>query len=662
MCGIAGILIQKNEPRRLAEPLLRMIDAMKQRGPDDYGFTIGSAYDESNLIAYGSKDNSADSPPLPSLDLRHQDTARGIAGTLFIAHRRLSIIDVSSMGHQPMSSLDGRYWITFNGEIYNYKDIAAELTAQGVHLVGQSDTEVLLQAYIRWGPKCLDRLNGMFAFAIWDQKRRCFFCARDRLGIKPFYYTMCDGLFLFASDIKTLIASGLYRPAVSIEGLYHVMSLGVAPRPITAFQGVYGLRPGHFMEIRPETHDPAQQQYWRVPVGTQKANMSENEAVELVRNQLTTSVRRNLVADVDVGTFMSGGIDSTTVSAIAAIEHPSITAFTLGAKSENSSPDDVRGARNTAAMYSMNHVTEIVEVESALHHLEEMILVQEEPCYALPPDYVLSKVTSEYGFKVVLSGLGGDELFGGYIYYNNWLPKWQMLKKVPFASKLAGLMGRNGARIAAALELSTADRFAVSANSIRTEAEKKKLFMDSDVKDMNSIERIHELYVGDDVEFTDDVEAISYIDLLHYVGNHQLYRLDQSGMAFSVESRFPLLDHEMVEAAFSIPTRHKIRDGIGKHVLRRVAQKLVAPECLSMPKQGFSLPTEDWMRGQLSHVVDSAITKLADRGIFQPDEVMRSYNSFKAGKMSYLPVWQLVTVELWHELMIEGRAPVNRVA
>jgi asparagine synthase (glutamine-hydrolysing) len=327
MCGIAGILNLRHADDLLAAPIQAMTKRMAHRGPDDEGYLlVGSS--GATCTFYG---NDSALPPSgqgtpPGFPKQHIDKAG--PGFLAFGHRRLSIIDLTECGHQPMCTSDGRYWIVFNGEIYNYREIAADLQREGILLRGHSDTEVLINAYALWGPRCLDRLNGMFAFAIWDDSDKRLFCARDRIGIKPFYFTLCGEKFIFASDIKTIVASGLYEPEPDPEGLYLAMAFGIAPRPKTAFRAIQALPQAHWMLVT-ESGNIESHRYWSIPVGTQERTMKRTDAIDLLEEQLQASIERRLIADVPVGTFMSGGIDSTTISAIASTVHPGIEAFTL---------------------------------------------------------------------------------------------------------------------------------------------------------------------------------------------------------------------------------------------------------------------------------------------------------------------------------------------
>ena len=463
-----------------------MAQSMKNRGPDDEGYLLASFQTEKPVI-FGGDDTPECKRHIAYYPSRHICSAYDTASSVFLAHRRLSIIDLSPFGHQPLCTPDGRYWIVFNGEIYNYREIREELKACGIHFQGNSDTEVLLNAYGLWKEKALRRFNGMFAFAIWDDTEKILFCARDRIGIKPFYYTVQENTFIFASDIMTLIQGGIYKPRVGLEGLYLAMSFGVAPRPLTAFKDVYGLEQGHWMMIDSSgiiRNEP----YWRIPTGSQDTHLSERDSIELIEEKLRKSVEYRLVADVPVGTFMSGGIDSTTVSAISSQLHPGIKAFTLSYDDADKF-DELAQAKSTAKMYPMEHIVKKVNADSVLEHIEDIVTCYEEPFNDISPNYVISKFVRENDVTVVLNGLGGDELFGGYPYYR-LVDAWRILRKVCFIRKLFRLLAKKKHlydRMYSVISVDTPDRYHTALRSYFSDREKNILFSDPACRDFNTV-------------------------------------------------------------------------------------------------------------------------------------------------------------------------------
>ena len=588
---------------------------------------------------------------LPKPPEDHVRAAFGVSSYAALGHRRLSIVDLSFHGHQPMGSEDERYWLVYNGEIYNFSEIAQELEADGIKFRSHSDTEVLLRAYIHWGERCLQKFNGMFAFAVWDQEDRSLFCARDRIGIKPFYHTVQDGQFIFASDIKTIIASGLYSPEPDMEGLYLSMAFGFAPRPKTAFKGIRALEQGHWMRVR-ANGNITKHRYWSVPIGTQNKRMREQEATELLEDKLTTSIRRRLIADVAVGTFMSGGIDSTTISAIAANLQPGIRAFTLAFEGDVPELDEVAQAQATARMHRMDHVIHFVDPDDALQDLQSWVAGYEEPYFNLAANFVISKRVQDEGVKVVLNGLGGDELFAGYRWYRH-INTWRILRLArPFIGRLLSLNPKAADTLRTIASASSADRFHTAFFTKNSDAGLRQLFADPNLQNIRSLDFVHNLYCQDK-EFADPVEALSYMDIMNYIGNHHVHRSDQFTMMHSIEGRFPFLDHELVEAAFSIPSHLKIRWGVQKRVLRKVAERYIAPECLSMQKKGFGLPLKQWLRGPLMNLAESKISSLGKRAEIRSDVPKQWLREYQAGRRTTTKIWHLVSLEMWFETFID---------
>lgn len=653
MCGIAGIFNFNGRVDSQLPHIVRMAKAMTHRGPDDEGFMAVAA--DGRVQHYLGEDSPA---PVRArfANSRLITSALEERSMLTMAHRRLSILDVSAAGHQPMCDPTGRYWIVFNGEIYNFKDIRAELQSLGYRFQTSSDTEVILAAYSEWQEDCLKRFNGDFAFALWDSHQKSLFCARDRIGIKPFYYLLDEGRFIFGSDIKTLIASGLYRPEPDPQGLYLSMAFGIAPRPITAFKGIRALEQAHWMRLH-ANGQIQKERYWQIPIGIQERGMSEGDAVELIEEQLERAVSRRLVADVPVGTFMSGGVDSTTISAIAAQKHPGIKAFTLGYQGDAPELDEVPQAEATARMHPMQHIVKRVAPDESLKDLQTWIDGYEEPFYSLAPNHIISKVVKENGVTVVLNGLGGDELFAGYGYSRlHWAPRIPLLNMLTrYADKIPSR------KMALALRLAGArspDRMHTLMFRKATDEDLHRLLKSSLYPGQETPDLLHELYAKD-LKFSDTLEAMSHMDLMNYVGNHHVHRVDQFTMAHSIEGRFPFLDHELIEAAFRVPSALKIRNGQQKFVLREVARKLIAPACLSMKKKGFGLPLTQWMRGPLKQLVNASLESLRKRPEVEPDTITAWHDQYQRGDLIPERIWHLVALELWFQTFIDPYAGRN---
>ena len=651
MCGIAGIINLGGGKSYLGRPIERMAFQMRNRGPDDEGFLLADL-DEDTINHYFG-DDTPDKSALAQNN-GHINEASEFPSQVAFGHRRLSIVDLSASGHQPMGSSDGNYWMIFNGEIYNYKEIAKELEGLGHHLVSGSDTEVLLKSYLQWGDKCLEKFNGMFAFAILDKEKKQIFIARDRMGIKPFFYTIKNNHFIFASDIKTIIASGLYNPDVNWEGLWHNLSFPACPQPLTTFKDVVALEAGHHMRINLNDGQFTKQKYWDIPIGTQDLTMSESDAVDLLESEMTRSIKYRLIADVEVGTFMSGGFDSTTISAIASKLHTGIKAFTLGFE-DIESVDELPQAKETAAMHNMEHIIRTVKSSDIYNNIDEMVLGFEEPFYSLSPDYILTEFVKENNIKVILNGAGGDELFAGYPLYK-FTKYWKQARVFsPLLKMIPNGLGPNVDLVKGMGRSDTPDKYFSEYYSMMMEFEKKQFF--NPEFDIDSTSIMNKLYNQADLQFTDDIEALNYYDLKLYLTSHLLYRIDQFTMRHSIEGRVPLVDHNLVEAAFRIPSKYKMQNGIQKYVLRKVAEKYIAPSCFGMKKKGFTVPVSHWINNELSELTKNSIESLKKREIFNDQKIDLLYKRFRYKKQKKL--WQLVMLELWMQKFIDGKAFEN---
>jgi asparagine synthase (glutamine-hydrolysing) len=518
MCGIAGIYSFNYKNERQLPHIIAMTRAMKHRGPDDEGYILLDGNNRiHNLIGNDSPAIVINKFP----DAKVAEPTLHITSSMVLGHRRLSIQDLSAAGHQPMQDSSGRYWIVFNGEIYNFKEIRSQLKRIGHQFITNSDTEVILAAYSQWKENCLLRFNGDFAFALWDRNDGTLFCARDRIGIKPFYYNLTEKAFTFASDIKTLIASGLYKPEPDAQGLYLAMAFGIAPRPITAFKGILALEQAHWMRLHPDGR-LEKHRYWQVPFGTQEHKMKEADAVELLEDELKRAVGRRLLADVPIGTFMSGGIDSTTISALAAQQHPGIKAFTLGFQKDAPELDEVSEAQATARMHPMRHIIEYIDSGEVLTDLSKWMLGYEEPFYGLAANYVITKTVKKHGISVVLNGLGGDELFAGYSYY-----KYHQIPRMPWLGSLYTniqdlIPSQKVANIMELLSAQTPDRLHTILFRHLEDKLLRQLFSPSFGVQFDTLEIIHNLYAKD-LKFVDTIEALSYMDLMNCIGNHHVH-------------------------------------------------------------------------------------------------------------------------------------------
>lgn len=646
MCGISGIMVFSGSDPRILCSLKRMSDSHKVRGPDDEGYS---------LFMRSGKSRSYFGPDTPmgariKFNLSNVLSDQSTEAFLGLSHRRLSILDLSDEAHQPMTYGDGKYTIVFNGEIYNFLELKKELITEGYKFRSNSDTEIILAAYARWGKKCVDKFNGDFAFAIWDSFSKLLFCARDRVGIKPFYYHLTKWGLIFGSDIKTIIASNLYKPELSNQGIYYSMAYGIAPRPLTAFKEIFALEPGSTLTVN-EHGTVWRDKYWQVPTNKQNINLSKEEAVEMLDSALIQSTKLRMRSDVPVGTFMSGGVDSTLISALARKESAGVTAFTLGFNGLSPENDEIEEAKLAAKHIGINHIIKYVDGDEILDKIGEMVRLYEEPYYDLSPTLLISEEVKSKKIKVILNGLGGDEIFGGYGYY-----KYHSLPHFSFPSAISRLFQRVGnERLSKGLQLLASSNIEDLHNiafRCSNDEHLNNLFHEGFRPSKTADELLANLYLHD-VEFTDRIEATCYLDLVNYIGNHFVHRVDQFTMFNSVEGRFPFLDHHVIEAGFTIPSKYKVKGDQLKVVLKDVAKKYIPQECIAMKKKGFSLPLAQWMQKELKSSVKKNIENLIHRELINPSYVKKCYNAYVQGRLSHHKIWHLVSLEMWLKEFID---------
>lgn len=644
MCGITGLFNFSGEKKDIFHPLMAMAQSMHHRGPDDEGYLL---YNTTNrqLHALGGNTTSPetyheDLAFKPSQNIHQIDP---IDADIALAHKRLSIIDISPKGHQPQCDDQQRYWIVFNGEIYNYKEIKSDLETKGIQFKTGSDTEVLLKAYIEMGPSILERLNGMFAFIIYDTKQKEIFIARDRLGIKPVYYAEQNGIYLFASEMKTILSSGLIEKSINSEGLWHNLSMGISPRPITAFEGISTLKPGHFMKI--DAHGKKEiSQYWKIPIHQNEIITDEAVAKKELDELLNDSIRYRLISDVKIGTFLSGGIDSGVVSSMAGKQYQNIDTYTLGFEQDEF--NEVEEASSIAQEHGLNHIVEIIDPKNVLTDIEDMMFCFEEPYMSLGPPFLVNKLAANHGTKVVLNGLGGDELFGGYRYYNR-INLWKNIR--PFKGLIQTLPNQLSSKVKQVkklLQYKDIAQYYMGHHSVFNEQEKQKLFKGN--FDYNTAECIESLYDEVNQIPNQALNQLSYFDLNYYLGSHQLHRNDQFSMFHSIEGRFPFLDHRLVEFAFRVDPNLKVKNGVRKHLLRETARDYLPESCFSMAKKGFSLPINYWIKNELKDLVKEKLNDLKKRDIFNNNYIDQIHQSG-----THKQIWHLVNTEIWMNKFID---------
>ncbi len=645
MCGIAGII--GTEPERYISSMLRTIE---HRGRDDQGVWLSDPIDE---------------------------TGRRVA----LGNRRLAIIDTSSAGHQPMISSDGRYVLTFNGEIYNYRELRDELKSKGLQFKTDTDTEVLLAAFSEWGSECLSRLNGMFAFAIWDKQERTLTLARDHVGIKPLYYAHLPaqngrpGSFIFSSEIKAILSTGLVHRALDPESLHQFLSFLWAPDPNTLFKNIRTVPPAHVLTFHED--EIKLKEWWDVSFNNIEEGKSEAWWQERVLETLDRVVKMEMVSDVPLGSFLSGGIDSSGI--VAMMNHHSngrrIGTYTVGIESEDLRydiiPDDVRWARQVNQHLDTDY-HEIILRPSVTELLPKLIYHMDEPAIDMAiPSYLVSEAARQ-NLKVMLSGMGGDEVFAGYPRQlamkiaGAFDPVPQLLRR-PLMKTIArtlpgGLPGkltaplRNAKKFARSAALDFENRY-LGYGTYFTDDAKCRLY----AADVREATKVLDAYAAHRNYFSKVREAaplnrLLYVDLKTFLPCLNLITTDKTSMAANLEVRVPFLNREMIEMAARMPPRLKLRGLKRKYILKRSLECLLPKEVVWRRKAGFGAPIRSWLRGPLRPLVDDLLSEetVKRRGLFRPSEVKRIVRSNLSGREdNNLQVFQLLNLELWHRQFID---------
>ncbi len=622
MCGISGYLASDPEARPTEAAVRRMNDAIAHRGPDAEG-------------AWAS-------------------------GPCVLGHRRLSIIDLSPDGRQPMLNEDGSVGAVVNGEIYNFEGLREELLAKGHTFRSRSDSEVVVHLYEEYGDACIARLDGMFALALWDAKRQRLLLARDRSGKKPLYYRVTDRGVAFASEVHALV-TGLDepRPAVDLQGVDEYLTLGYVAAPNTVYRNVFKLRAAHFMVVEPgRVHAP--ERYWRI-VRHPAVTGTEEELVGELKRLLSAAVKRRMVADVPLGAFLSGGVDSSTIVALMAQQSTrAVKTFSIGFKQAEYS--EVKYARMVAKRYGTEHheLEVSADMASVVHDITRH---HGEPFSdsSSVATWYLAKMTREH-VTVSLSGDAGDENFAGYRRYNNarWGHLYDALPVAmqgPFEGALTAF-GRtfypSFGRFAETMHLGEAARYLRLISQFTPE--RKKTLCGPVLREAASDRaerRFAEVLSESDGRFA--MARLLDLDIATYLTDDINAKVDIASMAHALEVRCPLLDTSVIEFAARLPS-HMLMRMRGKYLLRKAASDLLPWEVLHRPKMGFGIPLDHWLRNDLREVVhDTLLDKTArERGMLDPTEVERLVKSLDTSAPETYQVWSLLMLELWFRAFIDG--------
>lgn len=628
MCGICGIVSNKFGSGEKECIVKRMCDDMIHRGPDHYG------------------------------SVEFEEAAIGM--------RRLSIIDLSDAGNQPMMNEDRTVWSVCNGEIYNYEEVRAKLVRKGHAFRSQSDTEVIVHLYEEYGKDCVHMLRGMFAFAIWDTKSKELFLARDRLGIKPVYFIQSAGHFVFASEIKAIKSSGLFDLQINYQSVDNFLSLGYVPPPETMFKDIYALLPGEYALF--SAGELEQHKWWDFPEAGSLAVATE-EIIPRFKNLLEESIRLHQLSDVPVGAFLSGGIDSTSVVGLMSqISDKPIRTFSIGfEKTVDDTFNELTLARVVSDAFQTEHTEVIINAQDVIDHISSYISFLDQPSFDGINTYFVSKAAKEGGLTVALSGLGGDELLGGYGSYQV-IPRYgnatRLLSVIPeslrvSASKLLSNMTAlfsNGRRMNKLGRMgwvsSPVTLYALARLSMWPD-EKNRIYAPQfyHVLEKQKIQhgRILEILERVPTQNKDLWSMVTQLELNAYMGWRLLRDTDVMSMAHSLEVRVPLIDHKLVEFVSGLAKGWQTTHGYPKKMLTTALADILPEKILNVPKHGFEFPMGHWMRNELKPILDDVFsnTSIEKRGLFSTSAIEDMYGMFKKGKLSYPTVWQFVVLELW---------------
>ena len=628
MCGIAGIFNCSPAKDADASLLKKMCGQLIHRGPDDDGIQV-----------------------------------LGPAGLGF---RRLSIIDLSG-GHQPMSNEDGTVWTVFNGEIYNFQELRKELEEKGHRFKTSSDTETIVHGYEVWGERVVDHLRGMFALAVWDAREQRFFLARDRLGKKPLYYTWLNGSFYFASEIKALLEiPGLGRE-IDLSSIDLYLSYQYIPGPQTIFKGIYRLPPASILKCSSKGKIEVEK-YWKPDFG-QKQAIAPEEAKQEIRRLLTEATRLRMIADVPLGAFLSGGVDSSAVvGTMASLSARPVKTFSIGFKEESYS--ELPFARIIAERFKTDH-HEFTVKPDMMAVLPKIIWHYDQP-FADPsalPSFFVAQETRRH-VTVALNGDGGDESFGGYQRYafESLFLRWLQWVPGPLRKTLAWgsrtmperWMGRRlYRRLKRGLEMTGQTVGDINFNLFCyfNQREKARLYdsrMAPFLAPPGAAAFLRKLYAESGA--ADPLDQILYADLLGYLPEDLLVKIDVATMAHSLEGRSPILDHKMVEFAISLPSNWKVRGRSTKWIFKESLRGFLPDEILDRPKMGFGIPLKEWFEGPRHALAKEILldNHAAGRGYFKPEAVRTLLEEHRTGRRDHgYRLWALLILEVWHRIFID---------
>jgi len=622
VCGIFGIVTTK--PRaELIEPINRVVQALAHRGPDDHGVEFISDERAGPTVAF--------------------------------AHRRLSILDLSPAGHQPMRDEATGDWITYNGEVFNFRDVRRELVSSGLRFRSESDTEVLLKGFSALGKDAIAGWRGMFAFGIWNARRRRLTLVRDRLGIKPLYYYQDGDTFIFASEIRALLATGLAPRKISPSALDSYLACGSVEQPLTIIENVHAVLPGHILTFEDgRVHTEA---YWELRANTQNKAQDERALIEEIGELLAGSVKLRLVSDVPVGAFLSGGIDSSSVVALARRgSNSSIKTFSVCFKEREFS--EAVYAEKIARLYRTDHHSILVAEDEILSRLPKALRAMDQPSIDGVNTFIVSQAAADAGLKVALSGLGGDEVFAGYRFFRaiarderlrNQVKVMPLGLRKAAASAIGAVTANNrAAKLSALLRSDHLNEHSVKLHRTLFTAEQRHALLLANGCASPALEKWNDRQTSNCAS-ADPVNQASALELSGYLSNTLLRDTDSMSMAHGLEVRVPLIDHKIVERMLAVPGGLKLRRNEPKWMLVDAVGDLPR-EIIDRPKRGFELPFKHWLTGALRDQIESALRQPQLTGLLDAAAMQEVWSNFLKGRLTWSRVWSFYVLGEWARL------------
>jgi asparagine synthase (glutamine-hydrolysing) len=669
MCGITGLLYYNNNSDLNESTLLSMRDAMVHRGPDGGGSWVS----EDKKVGF--------------------------------AHRRLSIIDLAQTAAQPMPNEDNSIWITFNGEIYNHLSLRAELTEEGHRFrTNHSDTEVIIHGYEQWGiDGLLERLEGDYAFAVYDIPNKLLYIARDRVGVKPLYFTDQQGIFIFASEIKAILKHPIIQRDIDPIAMYHYLSFLTTPSPLTMFKGINKLPAGYYLQIN-DNGEYTAKKYWEAVPGkgiikSEIEGMSESAQEEFytsgVINHLTDSVEKRMMSDVPYGVFLSGGVDSSTnVALMNEFTERPLETFTIGFK-DHKALNELSYAKLVADTFKTNHHEILIDESDMVGYLDDLIYHQDEPIadWVCVPLHFVSKLTKDAGVTVAQVGEGSDEQFSGYssylkylnLYYKYWQPFRKQLPQPlqKFAANSAVAFANHFPRHEANADIihraANDGDFFWSGATIFWESVKSKLINKSAIQvgdgeynrkllDCGILPRsflktdsaqIIKHYRRDDKNSIDPLDQMVFNEFQLRLPELLLMRVDKITMSNSLEARVPFLDHKLIEFTMDIPEKWKVRNGVSKYILKKAVEKLIPHDIIYRKKMGFAAPMGEWLRGHFGKKVEFTLmnSEIHKLNYFNKSYISELFAEHSIGtRDNSVAIWAIYNLFAWYDYWIENKS------